>query len=365
MGISKGHSYRESNRTICDLCGRVFKTKAGCLGHKRFFHGLGEEKSPDLSTSTPAPIRPVVSPDLKSLTEDVARLKLLKEKRELTGLGVTQEPQPDLMEEAGLGKLEGTAKEILQKRALGLDTSPEPNQWWKGLVDRLSLSELVDLIRGVLIPPATAAPAAGSLGVIRELLSLLGQSDLRGLLGGSVATVPQDFMINGVTIPKGFPLSEPLLKLALQGKNGDPMANALLAMSEKYAPLVSEWIDHSRFQRGASPLSQQPKLVETCPKCDRPVDVSKVPPSGIIFCPNCQAELEVVSNEPTQITSKQQKHETTPCSGCGQLLNIDGYKVGDVVVCPVCETENSVISTTDAIRAEPPRKKEPWNDQNC
>lgn len=376
-GQHKTHKFKDQN-LLCDVpgCGRHFQSPQALFGHRRMIHGIHDKTIPD-----PGIGKDQASPEaIKNLESEVKRLELEKKKRQLTAELPSISARPlDIMEQAGLGSLEGEAKTLAQTRALGV-RDQGPAQTW--------LEKLLSNPEGIKV-------------AIEGLKGILGVN--HG--GDNMATVLKDLGFNlkdlilNATSPKqsgtlelaglnlsGVTMTPELLVAWLGYKGKIETAQAEFESKKETNLLLSQGLEAvgraigSALAEGGSlgnlfphreSISQEiigsepGEEIIVCPKCGMenklPADLA---PGMEIHCQGegCEEVWHAVDAQPKpqrQVKKRQAKVEepeppSCNCLKCGQLIDLSGKAIGDEIKCPVCQAVMTVKSEDLPVVPEDP-----------
>lgn len=383
MKKHKTHIYIDRNLP-CDIagCGRHFVSPQALRGHQRMIHGI---RNPTVDHgANPGALEArndqVKSSEdtIKELRNEVATLKLGKQKRQLEAEFPAAAPgSRDLMDQAGLGTIEGEAKTLAQMRALGLNQGQAPSWFDKVLANPEAVRIGVDAVRGVL---GTNRNGGDNMATLLKDLGF----NLKDLILGATSPKSGSLEIAGINL-NGVSMTPQLLVGLLEYKakheaaeaeigGKKVLADALTTAVEKLSPAITELLNKRRgqsisreiFDREPAPVVDD---VVTCPKCGTE---NKLPPDLVpgqkIQCQGegCQESwLAVDRKEEAKAQSKVERKKrqvevkepeplTEPCPNCGQLLDITNRTLGEIARCPICDKEWTLISGSQAIKAEEP-----------
>ena len=377
--VYKQHVYKQDLNIPCPEagCDKHFKTVQAFHGHLRMVHGIQEKVIPSLNPGDPGVKNDsVISSDtIESLKGENELLKLQIKNRQLTAQFPSgTNGQQDIMAQAGLGNIEGEAKLLAQKRALGImDQGHTPSWLDKLLANPAALETAINGLKGIL----GVNSGNGSNGdQMATLLSTLGFS-LKDLILNATAPKSGALEIAGVSLA-GTSLTPELLKGILEYKAAETKAQAELQGRQEMANALKSafegiggMIKNGQLRMPGNSISQEiipePEIRENVIICDscgteNPLPADLVPGQTV----KCQGEncprswmVQAPPAAQKQRAKKQVKVEPpiveeTTCPGCGQLVNLDGRSIGESVVCPVCQVEYVVKSEDLAVRAEDP-----------
>jgi len=383
-GKDKKHIIKDQNLP-CDvaLCGRHFQTPQALFAHKRMIHNVRDKAIPGSELR-------VEQVSAKELESEVKILKLQEEKRELEARLPSTSARPmDLMEQAGLGNLEGQAKELAQRRALGVKDSSQAETWLDKLLSSPGgIAAGVSALRGVLdIHPKN--DGGGGLGILKDLKDL--GIDFKSLWERGQATkADSSFKVGPISLD-GVSLTPEVLTSLITFQQAADSLNyqktkdeSLRDGMQQLIKLVTDSGILNRIGGGIASaienrgpgrdISQEIKPgsdpgVITCLECgfQNPMPApAETFPGMIINCKgkdslgnNCPRSWMVEDSRPKHQAKKEVKVEDpaveqVACLTCGQLLDLAGHVVGDVVRCSVCEKEFTVLSPGQAIPASEP-----------
>lgn len=376
--VKQRRRYRVKDQSLlCDICGRRFQRPQALFAHKRMLHLVRDKTIPD---PDPGIGKEQLSPQetIKNLEGEVKQLKLEKEKRQLTAELPTASARPDIMEQAGLGSLEGESKMLAQKRAMGV--GQEQHQGW---IDRIMSN-----------PEALKLAIAGLKGVLgtnnnnqgdnmATLLKEMGFS-LKDLLTQATSPKSGSFEIAGMNL-SGVSMTPQLLgslldykaktesaQIEAAGKKemSDTLANMIKLIGQgigsgaisfgKSGPGRNREIISEKYIPGSEPAGVE---VFTCPKCgaknELPAEAQQ--PGMKIKCQGegCGEMYTVVDNRAQQKPEREKKQvevqeppTTIACETCGQMLAIEGKPLGSELVCPICQKSQVLMSPDIALDPE-------------
>jgi len=311
------------------------------------------------------------TPSVRALKTEVAILELEKKKKSLLRELGDGQPQhyPDMAERIGAGPMVEPVRAEVQARAFG--TNPQPQSKQPSLMDLLNSPNLALILAGVK-GALGVGQSGGGLEGVSALLGLIGAKDLRSLIGSNatVATAPADFEFAGQKFPAGFPLDPGLIKLAIQGEKGDPLANAL----ERTLAQFGKWVEEGKIGGGGPAIANkldQPGVI-VCSQCGTETQIPVgTMPGDKIECSNPDCEVTFTAEDGTvpepqpkapKRQAKVKKEAELPrqinCPDCGQLISIEGMALGQTVNCPICQKELTLSSEDIAIPPEPVKKKD-------
>ena len=369
------HKYNLKDQNLpCDFpgCGRFFKSPQALFAHRRMVHHQFQDKAvPDSEVKEDQ----VSSEEtIKVLRGEVSQLKLEKEKRQLTAeLPSTAARSMDLMEQAGLGSLEGRAKDLAQMRALGVKDQGQAPSWLDKLLSSPGgIKTAIDGLRGILNINNHQGDNTATL------LKSLG-FDLKSLILGASSPKAGALSIAGVDL-QGVNLSPELLQSILAYKGAEvkaaaefegkkSMADSLQNLVKLITPEVISRFSGGRRGNGAAGTISQEIIpeVENIVVCDLCGAENKMPadltPGQTVKCQGENCSRSWVAEDPQarqpkpervkrQVEVKEAQPATSSCPGCGQLIDLSNRVIGEAVKCPVCQEEYVVKSEDLAILAE-------------
>ena len=387
--VFKGRTYGDHNLE-CPICHRFFKNEQGRKGHIRYVH----ERITDDSISGSA-IREDGAESITDLKKDCERLELLAKRRKLTSELPSAAARPlDVMEQAGLGTLEGQAKELAQRRAMGVKDPGQAESWLsKLLATPGGVAAGISALRGVLDIPSKND--GGGLGVLKDLKDL--GIDFKSLWERGQATkADSSFKVGPISLD-GVSLTPEVLTSLITFQQAADSLNYQKAKDESFQSgmqqllkLVQDSGVLSRIgggiasafegrgpgrdisQRGSEPV-RQVIICELCGVENAMPAPAEIFPGMIINCSgkdslgdNCPRSWMVEDSRQAQ---KQQVKvedpivEEVPCKTCGQLLSLADKVVGDVIRCSICEKEFTIISPGEAIPASEPLSQDEKRNQ--
>jgi len=369
MGIERGHRYGESTKASCPLCGQSYQ-RSGLFGHLKYKHKLTDEEArqaiagelpivpSDEVTDEPVQVAANASSDLKALGEDVARLRLLKQKRDLTGLGESVPPPAksavvkNMEDELEITQLESRIRSAQSRLSDPAQSQPKEPSWWDNVMRNTSLTDIVGLVRG----NSQGGGGQDTLSTFIGFLKLLGINDLKELSsqGKSEAFLPEDIKIPGTdtVLPRGTPVSAIPMFVDVGGRNrmADAFEKVLMPAVQTYVESRAGSSDASPSGQGIAKEPRQEILEYPCPKCQAitKFDIShaQVGEKVDFKCKSCDYEeqIEIITPEkpaPKPRVRKQKvspvpEPETITCVKCSGVIVTDGYGVGDLIKCPHC-----------------------------
>lgn len=361
--LKKGFTYQDFGLQ-CEICGQRFKTPQGLAGHKQFKHSSAGVNGTSPGGSPGSPV--------KELRTEVTQLKLEKEKRQLTAeLPSTSPAAQDLMSQAGLGSLEGGAKELAQRRALGLTDQEKAPSWFdKLLANPAGVKLAVDGLKGILGVDRNSGDNLA--GLLKDL-----GFNLKDLLLGASSPKAGALSIAGVDLT-GVNLTPELLQGILQYKAAEEKAKqefqgrkAMSDSLEKLIGLISPELvkrvigNLSRGNGAAGGISQEiSESVIVCELCktENPVPAG-AEPGMVIHCqgpaggPECSQSWIIEDPRAKQkprkikrpIEVKQPVPITVACPSCSQAIDVTDKAIGAMVRCGVCQEEFSLVSNSESI----------------
>lgn len=375
----KKHVYKQDLNIPCPEagCDKHFKTVQAFHGHLRMVHGIQEKVIPSSNPGPGVKSDSVISSDtIESLKGENELLKLQIKNRQLTAQFPSgTNGQQDIMAQAGLGNIEGEAKLLAQKRALGImDQGHTPSWLDKLLANPAALETAINGLKGIL----GVNSGNGSNGdQMATLLKDLG-FNLKDLILNASTPKTGSLSLAGMDL-SGASLTPELLSSILDYKGRveaaekdaagkEAMASALTSAFEKITGMIASGslrMPGRDISQEIIPGPEPGESVIICPKCghENKLPENLVPGMEI----KCQGEgcdqiwgtaVDDRARKPQrQATKRQAKVEPpivneTACPGCGQLVNIDGRAIGEVVKCPACLNELTVTSETLAAPAQ-------------
>jgi len=385
MKTKRTINYPDFN-VACDICGERFKTPQGLSGHKQFKHNLkaviAGEAEPGTSPAGPA------GPSVKDLKGQVERLKLEKEKRQLTSELPSTATRPDLMEQLGLGPFDPEVKAQAQRRAMAMGGSDQGQaQTWldKLLSNPEGLKVAIAGLKGILGTGQNTGDGTATL------LKDLG-FNLKDLILSATAPKAGTLSIGGLDLT-GANLTPELLTSLMDYKAKTEAAQkdyeGKKLMSDTLASAIetigTKLVGSFRGSRGQDQsisqeiIDRQPPPAERfaieCSACgfhnEIPADAK---PGSIIKCQgkdkygNPCEESWIVEDPEAQRKqrSKEKKIEvqeppkSIACENCGQLINIEGTALGSEVTCPVCQRTQVLMSPDIALDPGPTEDQDPY-----
>lgn len=170
------YKQRRDQEILCpeEGCGRTFRTPAGLQGHLRWTHGLTNTEAKGKPLLEPKPKEPIDNSQelIENLKRENQQLKLEQTNRRLRADFPEASPKhlPDIMEQAGVGSIDGEAKEIAQKRILGIQTQA-PSWLDRLLSNPQGIQTAVNGIKGILGVDKDQHPRNGddSLSLLKSL----------------------------------------------------------------------------------------------------------------------------------------------------------------------------------------------------
>lgn len=390
MGIKRGHKYGESTKTECPLCGLLFQ-RSGVFGHLKYKHDLTDDEarqaiagelptvSSDEVANEPVQVPANASSDLKSLGEDVSRLRLLKQKRDLTGLGESVPPPAksavvkNMEDELEITQLEGRIRSAQSRLSNPAQPQSKEPTWWDSLMKNTSLTDIVGLVRG----NSQGGGGQDTLSTFIGFLKLMGINSLKELSsqGRNEAFLPEDIKIPGTDtiLPKGTPVSAIPMFVDVGGRNR--MADAF---EKVLMPAVQSYVDsRPSGGPGGQGIAKEPRqeiMEYACPECGvvERFDIThaQVGDKTDFKCKGCGYEGSVEITAPEKPVPKprvkRQKPAPAPepevieCLKCHGQIDILGYGTGDKVVCGHCGTEVQIAEPLSvALPAQPVKKEGP------
>lgn len=379
-GQHKTHKIKDQNLP-CDFpgCDRHFQTPQALYGHRRMIHHQYQDKT----VPEPDPKDQASPETIKNLESEVKRLELESKARKLRAeLPTASARLPDIMEQSGLGSLEGESKVLAQKRAMGV------GQQQPGWVDKLLAN-----------PEAVKAGIAGLKGILgvdhnnsgdnmATLLQSMGFS-LKDLITQATAPKSGALEIAGMNL-SGASLTPQLLSSLLDYKAKTEAAEkeyqGKKEMSDTFKSLlhtIGEGIGSGAIQlskpglgRNSGDISEQympgPEPVGfapfTCPKCQTENTIPAEAQPGMKI--KCQGEgceevytvIDLAQQKPEREKKRkevkiEEPPTSIPCENCGQMINIKNMALGSELTCPICQNTQTLMSPDIAVDPELPESE--------